>query len=62
MPTTAKSVHNRRKIEMGVPKLSILGALKRTCFTSVRNMGLRNDDEHLLYRFSMWFMLFDVAG
>lgn len=45
MHTTAKSVHSKRRTGMVVQKLSIWGVPKRTCFTNVRNMVSRKDDD-----------------
>lgn len=47
MLTTAKSVRNRRKIEMVVPRLSISGVRRLICSMNVRNMDSRNDDKCL---------------
>lgn len=48
MPTTVKSVPNKRKIGMGVLKSLILEVLRQICFMSARNMASRKDRR---YRF-----------
>lgn len=45
MPITAKSVRNRRKTEMVVPRLLTLEARKPICSMNVRNMDSKNDDD-----------------
>ncbi|TXG74411.1 hypothetical protein EZV62_002990 [Acer yangbiense] len=45
MPATAKNVPSKRKTGMVVQKLLIWGVPKQTCFTSVRNMVIRKDDD-----------------
>lgn len=57
MLTTAKSVHNRRKIEMVVLRLSILAVRKLICSMSVRNMDSKNDDD----RWLLQLLIFIIA-
>lgn len=54
MPTIVKSVHNRRKIEMVVRKLSILEVPKQISFMSGRNMVLKKDEGRILVQSFNW--------
>lgn len=54
MPTIVKSVHNRRKIEMVVRKLSILEVPKRISSMSGRNMVLKKDEGRILVQSFNW--------
>ncbi|KAK1381560.1 hypothetical protein POM88_028304 [Heracleum sosnowskyi] len=44
MHITARSVHSKRKIGMGVLRLRIWGVQRRISSTNERNMVLKNDD------------------
>lgn len=65
MHTTAKSAHSKRRTGMVVQKLSIWAVRKRTCFTNVRNMVLRKDDDSPLIVFvarAFYLPLYTILG
>lgn len=59
MHTTVKNVPFKKKIEMAVPKLSILAALKQTCSMKGKNMDSKEDRLHSLISFvNTWCLIF----